>query len=87
METTDKKIIRKKFEGVVTSAKGDKTIVVAVKRTKLHSKYLKRFIVTKKYQIHDEQNEYKIGDNVEFIECRPYSKSKRWRVLSKKEVN
>lgn len=79
------KTIKRKLEGVVTSDKSDKTIVVSVQKTKLHSKYLKRYIVSKKYKVHDENNEYKVGDVVTFIECRPISKDKTWRVLSKKE--
>lgn len=82
----DTKVIRKKFEGTVVSNGGDKTIVVAVKSTKLHPKYLKRFVTTKKYKVHDEKNEYKVNDEVVFIECRPISKDKKWRVISKKET-
>ena len=79
---TDKpKKIKRKFEGIVVSNKADKTIAVEVKRTKLHSKYLKRYIVSKKYRVHDEENKYKVGDQVSFVECRPISKDKRWRVL------
>jgi small subunit ribosomal protein S17 len=33
--------------------------------------------------VHDEKNQFKIGDKVKFVECRPLSKNKRWRVLSK----
>ncbi len=78
-----KKTIKRKFTGLVVSNKGDKTIVVEVKRTRLHPKYFKRYTITKKYQVHDEKNEYKIGDSVIFTECRPISKHKCWRVLSK----
>ena len=84
MSKEDKKIIHRKFEGVVTSDKADKTIAVSVTRTKMDPKYAKRYVVTKKYQVHDPENEYKIGDKVIFIETRPISKSKRWRVISKK---
>jgi small subunit ribosomal protein S17 len=80
-----KKIIRRKFEGVVVSDKTDKTIVVTVTTTKLHPKYFKRYISTKKYKVHDSENKYKIGDKVVFIECRPISKDKKWRVLNGKE--
>lgn len=68
------------FTGVVVSDKMDKTIVVKVNRTKLHPRYKKRFVVSKKYKVHDEKNQYKIGDKVVFFECRPLSKEKRWRV-------
>jgi len=72
---------RRRFEGTVVSAKANKSLVVAVNRTKLHSKYLKRFTVTKRYLVHDEKNAFKTGDQVAFIECRPISKNKRWRVI------
>jgi len=78
--TTD--AIRKKFRGVVVSDKMDKTIVVKVERVKIHPKYHKRYTVSRKYQVHDETGAYHIDDQVTFVECRPLSKSKRWRVLS-----
>lgn len=86
MPNKEKQPIKRKFQGVVTSDKADKTIVVAIQTTKLHPKYLKRFNTTKKYKVHDEKNEYKVGDVVEFLESRPVSKDKRWRVIGKKEV-
>lgn len=79
---TTKKIIRKKFNGVVTSDKGDKTIVVSVERVKMNEKYQKRYIVSKKYKVHDENNSCKVGDKVTFVECRPISKDKKWRVVA-----
>jgi len=78
---TQKEIIKKKFQGVVASDKQDKTIVVKVDRVKIHTKYKKRFTVSKKYKVHDEKNKIKEGDKVSFIECRPLSKDKRWRVI------
>lgn len=77
-------IIRKKFSGVVLGDTNDKTLLVRVETVKTHPKYHKRYTVSRNYQVHDEKNEYKTGDKVVFIECRPYSKSKRWRVLSAK---
>jgi small subunit ribosomal protein S17 len=77
---TVKKIIRKKFSGVVVSDKNDKTIVVRVDHVKIHPKYHKRYKVSRKYKVHDEQNECHVGDKVNFVECRPLSRDKRWRV-------
>ena len=74
-------IIRKKFSGVVVSDKNDKTIVVKVETVKLHPKYKKRYTVSRKYKVHDEKNEFKAGDKVTFVECRPLSRDKRWRVV------
>ena len=80
--TQTKKTVRV-FTGKVMKAAMNKTIAVAVERTKIHPKYGKRYKVTRKFLVHDEKNEYKPGDQVSFIECRPLSKLKRWRVISK----
>jgi len=74
-------VIRKKFEGVVVSDAMDKTVVVRIDSVKVHSKYMKRFSVSKKYKVHDEKNQFKVDDKVTFVECRPLSKDKRWRVI------
>jgi len=58
-----KKNIRTK-KGIIVSDKMDKTVVVAIERLKVHSKYKKRFKVTKKYKVHDPENKFKIGDKV-----------------------
>ena len=67
--------------GQVVSDKMDKTIVVAIRRRKLHRLYKKFVNMTKKVKAHDEGNQCKIGDTVRVIECRPLSKDKRWRLL------
>ena len=67
--------------GQVVSDKMDKTIVVAIRRRKLHRLYKKFVSMTKKVKAHDQGNECKIGDTVRVIECRPLSKDKRWRLL------
>ena len=78
----DKKIvIKKRFNGVVVSDKMDKTIVVRIDRVRQHPKYKKRYTVSKRYKVHDEKNQYKEDDKVTFVECRPLSKDKRWRVV------
>ncbi|MFA5163365.1 MAG: 30S ribosomal protein S17 [Patescibacteria group bacterium] len=74
-------VIRKKFSGVVVSDKSDKTIVVKVERVKINPKYKKRYTVSSRYKVHDPKNEFKTGDKVTFVECRPLSKDKRWRVI------
>jgi len=77
----EKATIQRKLSGIVVSDKMDKTISVKVAQVKIHPKYQKRYTVTKKYKVHDEKNQYKEGDKVNFVECRPLSKDKRWRVL------
>lgn len=72
--------LQRSFTGIVISDKMDKTIVVKVNRTKVHPKYKKRYTVSGNYKVHDAKNQFKIGDKVNFTECRPLSKDKRWRV-------
>lgn len=68
--------------GVVVSDKMDKTIVVSVGRQFKHSLYKKIVRKQKKFKVHDEKNECKIGDVVQIQESRPLSREKRW-VLEK----
>ena len=72
---------KRTLTGVVASDKMDKTIVVVVESVKIHPKYKKRYASSQRFKVHDEKNQYKTGDKVSFIECRPLSKDKRWRVL------
>lgn len=74
---------KKQITGIVISDKMQKTVVVRVEQIKEHPKYKKRYKVNKKYKAHDEKEECKVGDKVTIIECRPISKGKRWRVISK----
>ncbi len=70
------------FTGVVMSAPKQKTISVLVKSIKMHEKYRKQYTVTKKFSVHDEKNEAVVGQTVSFEECRPLSKTKRWRLVN-----
>jgi small subunit ribosomal protein S17 len=74
-------VIRKRFSGVVVSDRMDKTIVVRVDRVVVHPKYSKRYGQSRRYKVHDEENRFKEGDTVSFVECRPLSKDKRWRAI------
>lgn len=69
------------LQGVVVSDKCDKTVTVKVIRRVTHERYKKIVNVSKKYAAHDEKNQFKIGDSVKIIECRPISKSKSWEVV------
>lgn len=62
--------------GTVSSAKGDKTIVVTVQTRKTHPIYHKQYTVSRKFMAHDEKNEAKVGDKVAIIETRPLSRRK-----------
>ena len=70
------------MQGVVVSDKMEKTIVVNVERKFPHSLYKKFIKRSKRYHVHDEDNQFKMGDIVNIQECRPLSKSKRWEVIS-----
>jgi small subunit ribosomal protein S17 len=72
---------RKVREGVVTSTKMDKTIVVTVTDRVRHAKYNKFVLRTKKLYTHDETNDAGVGDKVRVMETRPMSKNKRWRLV------
>ncbi|NEO30079.1 MAG: 30S ribosomal protein S17 [Symploca sp. SIO3C6] len=66
--------------GMVVSDKMDKTVVVAVENRSPHPKYQKIVVRTKRYKVHDEQNECKEGDRVRIRETRPISRTKRWAI-------
>lgn len=72
---------RKVRQGTVVSDRMDKTVVVAVERQLAHPLYGKRIKRQKRYHVHDEKNEYRVGDRVTIEETRPLSRTKRWRVL------
>lgn len=71
---------RRRLIGRVASDKMNKTVVVEVVRYKVDRVYKKYVKVRKRYQAHDENNEYHTGDRVEIMEHRPLSKMKRWKV-------
>lgn len=71
----------KVLEGTVISDKMKKTIVVVVTTKIRHIRYDRLIIKRKKYKAHDEENKAKIGNRVRIVECRPYSKEKRFRLL------
>ena len=72
---------RKVREGLVTSNKMEKSIVVSVERKLKHPKYGKFLKRTTKLMAHDEKNECNIGDRVRVMETRPLSKNKCWRLV------
>ena len=71
---------RRTLEGIVTSDKMNKTVVVMVThrvRSQAYKKYMTKRV---KYKAHSENNDFHVGDRVEIVESRPLSKDKRWRV-------
>ena len=69
------------LQGVVVSDKQDKTVVVRVERQVMHPVYRKFVKNSKKDAAHDENNQFKVGDQVSIVESKPYSKTKTWTVL------
>ena len=74
--------LRKTRVGMVVSDKMDKTIVVAIKDNVRHPLYKKIIKRTIKLKAHDENNSCGIGEKVEYMETRPLSKDKRWRLVN-----
>ena len=72
---------RKVREGIVTSTKMDKTIVVTVTERTRHPKYAKTVLRSTKLHAHAEDDSLKPGDRVRIMETRPLSKMKRWRLV------
>jgi small subunit ribosomal protein S17 len=67
--------------GTVVSAKADKTIVVRIDVARRHRRYEKIVRSTSKLHAHDEGNEAHEGDVVRVVECRPLSRTKRWKLV------
>ena len=72
---------RKVREGIVVSAKMDKTVIVAVVDRVQHRSYGKTRQRTKRLYAHDDANDAREGDRVRVSDTRPLSKQKRWRVI------
>ena len=73
---------RKERVGLVVSDAPEKTVTVSVEALVRHPKYKKRVRRSKKFMVHDEGNEARVGDTVRIIETRPISARKRWRLAN-----
>jgi len=78
--TENKRGNRRVIVGTVVSDKMDKSRVIKVERSVKHPLYKKYIKRTKKFMVHDENNESHIGDVVKVMEARPLSRKKRWRL-------
>ena len=79
--------IKKILDGIVVSDKAEKTIIVSVSsraKTRYKGKTIKR---SKKYIVHDPDNNAKEGDTVQITNSRPISKLKRWRLFKIQEIS
>lgn len=81
----EKKVQKRRFRGTVVSTGMNKTALVEVTRGILHQKYKKRYKKSRRFKVHDPKEEAKVGDIVEFTECRPLSRNKRWRIVKPKQ--
>jgi len=81
-QTTEKKINRQKFSGVVVSDKMKDTTVVLVSRYVKHKKYHKYMNKRTKIMAQDIGNTKKIGDKATVEACRPISKRKAFKVIA-----
>jgi len=80
-KASDARAKRKLMTGTVVSNSMQKTVVVSIERLVRHETYGKYVRRRNKFKVHDEKNECKVGDVVRFMETRPLSKDKRWRLL------
>jgi small subunit ribosomal protein S17 len=80
-ETTEARGKRKERLGRVVSDVMDKTVVVEMIDAAQHKTYGKIVRRTTRLKAHDESNESGVGDTVRIAETRPYSKTKRWRIV------
>ena len=74
---------KKILKGRIINDKSNKTVIVLVKRKYSHPFYGKVITSSKKYHAHDEKNKFRIGDIVQIIESKPFSKKKKWEVINK----
>jgi small subunit ribosomal protein S17 len=63
------------------SDKADKTITVRIDIAKRHRRYRKIVRSSSTLHAHDESNDANAGDLVRVVECRPMSRTKRWRLV------
>ena len=75
------------LSGTVISSNSNKTIVVKVTRRVKHKLYKKIINLSKKYHAHDEENYFKVGDNVRIMESKPLSKLKTWVAINENQEN
>jgi small subunit ribosomal protein S17 len=81
IERDDERGRRKFMTGKVVSDAMQKTVVVTIERLVKHEEYGKYVRRRSRFKVHDEKNEAKVGDVIRFMETRPLSKDKRWRLV------
>jgi small subunit ribosomal protein S17 len=71
----------RRLTGTVVSTAMQKTALVRIDRRVTHAKYGKMYTISRKFKVHNPDAKAHVGDVVEFEECRPLSKDKRWRYI------
>jgi small subunit ribosomal protein S17 len=79
---SDTKKNQRQLLGTVIKSSGSKTVSVLVERKVKHPVYGKYVKKSRKYLVHDENSDCKIGDTVVIFETKPLSKTKSWYVNS-----
>ena len=80
IQTDTERNRRKERVGLVVADRADKTVTVSVEALVRHPMYKKRVRRSRKFMVHDERNEARVGDTVRIVETRPLSARKRWRL-------
>ena len=82
IQTDTERNRRKERVGLIVSDRADKTVTVSVEALVRHPMYKKRVRRSRKFMVHDESNEARVGDTVRIVETRPLSARKRWRLAN-----
>jgi small subunit ribosomal protein S17 len=82
IQTDTERNRRKERVGIIVSDRAEKTVTVSVEALVRHPMYKKRVRRSRKFMVHDERNEARVGDTVRIVETRPLSARKRWRLAN-----
>jgi len=82
VQTDTERNRRKERVGLIVADRADKTVTVSVEALVRHPMYKKRVRRSRKFMVHDEGNEARVGDTVRIVETRPISARKRWRLAN-----
>jgi len=82
IQTDTERNRRKERVGLIVSDRADKMVTVSVEALVRHPMYKKRVRRSRKFMVHDERNEARVGDTVRIVETRPLSARKRWRLAN-----
>jgi small subunit ribosomal protein S17 len=82
IQTDTERNRRKERVGIIVADRAEKTVTVSVEALVRHPMYKKRVRRSKKFMVHDEGNEARVGDTVRIVETRPLSARKRWRLAN-----